>query len=94
MTVIKNDTSSLSKVCRFFTAFLPVDKKRRGGCVRCGMCCIRTDCKILEFDDNGNPHCPIRNFRPLQCRKYPRTENELFTHSTCGYRFDNEELLR
>lgn len=86
--IILSKTSSLGKAHRFFTAFLPVDEKRRGRCSRCGMCCIKTNCRILEFDDDGNPHCPIRKFRPLQCRKYPRTEDELFTRQTCGYKFD------
>lgn len=88
MAVVKRNKSSLGKVHRFFTALLPVDKRRRGNCIRCGKCCIETGCKILEFDDVGNPHCPIRNFRPLQCRKYPRTEKEMFTKSTCGYSFE------
>ena len=90
MKIIKRDTSYLGKVHRFFAAFLPVDKKRRGKCIRCGMCCIRTNCKILDFDSDGIPHCPIRTIRPLQCRKYPRTEKELFTQSTCGYTFDKK----
>lgn len=88
MKVTKKSTLSLGRIHRFFTAFLPVDKRRSGQCVRCGMCCIKTGCKILEFDDDGNACCPIRKCRPLQCRKYPRTEKELFTRSTCGYKFD------
>lgn len=85
---IENDASHLGRVYRFWSAFLPVDSKRRGKCVRCGMCCIKTKCKIIEFGDDGNVRCPIYKYRPLQCKKYPRTEKELFTYTTCGHKFD------
>lgn len=77
--------SILGKVYRFFTAFLPVDKRRSGKCIRCGKCC--TNCKFLRFNNDSDTRCLIRKYRPLQCRKYPRTEKELFTQSTCGYKF-------
>lgn len=81
-----NSPSLLGKVHRFFTAFFPVDKGRSGNCIRCGKCC--TSCKLLKFNGDGNTRCSIRKIRPLQCRKYPRTEKELFTQQTCGYRFN------
>jgi len=46
-----------------------------------------TNCKLLELDNNGNTLCPIHKIRPLQCRKYPRSKKELFTHPDCGYKF-------
>ena len=80
-----NKPSILGKVHRFFTAFLPVDERRTGTCIRCGRCC--TNCKLLMFNDDSSTYCSIRKIRPIQCRKYPRTEKEQFTQSTCGYKF-------
>jgi len=84
----ENDISSLGKTYRFFTAFFPVDKRRRGECSRCGTCCQKANCKFLKFDNDGKACCPVRMYRPLQCRKYPRTRREMFTQQTCGYKFD------
>ena len=92
MKITRKSALSLGRIHRFFTAFLSVDKRRSGQCVRCGMCCIKTGCKILELDSDGNHRCPIRKYRPLQCRKYPRTEKELFTQSTCGYKFGELQI--
>jgi len=84
---IENDVTSLGKTYRFLAAFFPVDSRRKGNCKRCGRCCRMTNCKLLEFDNNGNTLCPIHKIRPLQCRKYPRSKKELFTHPDCGYKF-------
>ena len=84
---IENDISPLGRAYRFFTALFPIDSKRKGKCKRCGACCQKANCKFLEFDYNGKAYCPVRKYRPLQCRKYPRTKKELFTHKTCGYKF-------
>lgn len=86
--ILSNSSSYLGKVYRFFASFFRVDKKRKGKCIRCGMCCIKTGCKIIKFDNNGTVCCPIYKCRSLQCRKYPRTKKECFTESTCGYKFD------
>ena len=84
---IENDISSFGKTYRFFAAFFPIDNKRKGKCKRCGKCCQKANCKFLEFDDRGKACCPIHKYRPLQCRKYPRSKKELFTHPVCGYKF-------
>jgi hypothetical protein len=36
----------------------------------------------------GKFYCSIYLIRPLNCRKYPRTESEFITADTCGYRFE------
>jgi len=77
------------KVTRFFTSLvLPVDKTRTGECDRCGACCeFLVKCPFLKRDDSGLPRCSAYVFRPLQCRKYPRSAAEQI-HHPCGYRFD------
>ncbi|MBN2019486.1 MAG: hypothetical protein JW749_04605 [Sedimentisphaerales bacterium] len=78
-----------AKLKRTFTAFLPVDKSRRGQCNRCGACCkLPNVCPWLRFDAEGKALCLIYPVRPLNCRKYPRTPSEHITTDTCGLRFE------
>lgn len=78
------------KIVRTLTAFLPVDKRRSGGCKACGACCeLVYRCPFLTRDANGTPRCRIYRFRPPACRKYPRTAREWMTQSTCGFSFTN-----
>ena len=79
------------KVKRFATSLvLPVDKNRSGVCSNCGACCrFLVDCPFLRpsKENPGTFRCIVYLVRPLQCRKYPRTEQEQI-HHPCGYRFD------
>jgi len=81
------------KVTRFFTSLvLPVDKTRAGECNRCGACCkFLVRCPFLRYSngDTGESICTAYSFRPLQCRKYPRSEAEQI-HMPCGYRFGKQ----
>lgn len=70
------------KMKRTFTAFLPVDENRQGACRRCGGCC-KLAFKCPFYDGNG---CSIYSFRPPQCRKYPRTQEESIVPD-CGFTF-------
>jgi len=86
----------LGKFERTITAFLPVSPARRGECRNCGACCKKnpTRCPLLRFDKNGKSYCAIWKYRPPQCRKYPRIENEQvigFGKANCGYYFVAEE---
>lgn len=78
------------KVVRFFTSLvLPVDDTRTGECKKCGACCkFLVRCPFLRTSDDGTgaPTCMIHPVRPLQCRKYPRTQSEQI-HAPCGYAF-------
>jgi hypothetical protein len=77
----------MSKVYRTFTGFLPVSNNRTGKCVECGECCrLPFKCPFLR-EKNGKSKCIIYKFRPLNCRKYPRTAKEHITKETCGFRF-------
>ena len=78
-----------AKLKRTITAFLPVSKTRRGQCIRCGACCkLPNVCPWLKFDAQGKAICKIYSFRSMNCRKYPRTQHEHITESSCGIHFD------
>lgn len=79
----------LAKTKRTATSILPVSSKRKGQCVNCGACCkLPNVCAFLKSGENGKGYCSIYPIRPLNCRKYPRTESEFITQETCGYSFD------
>ena len=74
---------------RTFTALLPVSETRKGQCISCGACCkLPNVCPFLRFKADGKSYCAIYPIRPLNCRKYPRTEAEFITADTCGFRFE------
>jgi Fe-S-cluster containining protein len=78
-----------AKIRRTFTSVLPVAKNRRGKCIRCGACCkLPNVCPWLRYDAQGKAICKIYPIRSLNCRKYPRTESEHITTSSCGHYFD------
>jgi len=77
-----------AKLKRTLTCVLPVDKTRKGQCIRCGACCkLPNYCPWLRFDHQGKSLCIIYPIRPLNCRKYPRTDAEHLTKSVCGMHF-------
>ncbi|GAK49214.1 hypothetical protein U14_00432 [Candidatus Moduliflexus flocculans] len=87
----------LAKVKRTIGAFFPVSPARRGACNNCGACChiMVGRCFWLKDGDDGKQYCRIYPIRPLNCRKYPRTESEWVTRETCGFYFEqpkNEPL--
>ncbi len=70
------------KLQRTLTAFLPPDKTRKGSCLRCGQCCkFAFECPFYDGE-----RCTVYSFRPPQCRKYPRTEEESIVPG-CGFTF-------
>jgi len=76
------------KVKRTFTSVLAVAKNRKGKCLSCGKCCrLPNICPFLKFKDNKS-YCLIYPARPMNCRKYPRTENEHIFNESCGFRFE------
>ena len=78
-----------AKLRRTFTSVLPVSSTRTGQCVQCGACCrLPNVCPFLETNGEGSGSCTIYGFRPLNCRKYPRTAAEHITPDTCGFRFE------
>jgi len=93
MTIIEEKRGTKNtigaKLKRTVTAFLPVDKKRKGNCISCGACCkLPMVCPALRFNDQGKSFCAIYKIRPLNCRKYPRTASEHITTATCGIHFE------
>lgn len=79
------------KLKRTLTAVLPITNTRRGSCTRCGACCkLPNRCPFLDFDGAGFALCKVYLFRPLNCRKYPRTLEEQICNA-CGYYFVTEE---
>jgi hypothetical protein len=81
----------LQKLIRNITAFLPIARTRKGTCRQCGECCrLPYACPMLGYDGEGRAYCRIYRFRPLSCKKYPRTEAECLTTTTCGFRFEEE----
>ena len=80
------------KFKRTLTAVLPVDEKRIGTCNRCGECCnLPTRCPFLGYDEEGFSTCKVYKYRPVNCRKYPRSSAEQICPS-CSYSFlDSKE---
>ncbi len=80
------------KMRRFATSLiLPVDKNRKGECLRCGACCkFLVRCPFLREakDAPGQFTCAAYAVRPLQCRKYPRSRAEQI-HHPCGFTFED-----
>ena len=77
----------LKKLRRTVTSVLPVAEGRKGQCVNCGACCkLPVPCPFLKEED-GKCVCKIYKFRPLNCRKYPRSASEHITTETCGFQF-------
>jgi hypothetical protein len=78
-----------AKCKRTLTCLLPVSDRRRGQCVHCGACCkLPNVCPFLKTNDKGEGYCGVYPLRPLNCRKYPRTEAEHITKDTCGFYFE------
>lgn len=72
-------------------------EKRHGECVRCGTCCkLLFDCPYLSFDENGLACCEIHEHKPINCRIFPSTPDDIAERnlldgsSRCGYSFDDE----
>jgi Fe-S-cluster containining protein len=79
----------LARTERTLTSVLPVSEKRTGECISCGACCkLPNVCPFLRYKPDGQSYCDIYAIRPLNCRKYPRTESEFITADTCGFRFE------
>jgi uncharacterized protein len=79
-----------AKIKRTFTSVLPVSDRRRGQCIHCGVCCkLPNVCSFLKTNDKGEGYCGVYPLRPLNCRKYPRTEAEHITKGTCGFHFED-----
>ena len=88
MTTRKGNTWP-AKIKRTITSILPIAKNRTGQCLNCGACCkLPNLCPFLKFQAKGKSYCSIHPIRPLNCRKYPRTESEWLTQDTCGFKFD------
>ena len=85
----KKGNTWLVKIKRTFTAILPVSERRKGKCNHCGACCeLPNVCPFLKYKSDGKSACSIYPIRPVNCRKYPRTESEFITEDTCGYKFE------
>ncbi|MCX7819582.1 MAG: hypothetical protein N2652_10330 [Kiritimatiellae bacterium] len=77
-----------AKLRRTLTCWLPVARNRRGQCRSCGLCCeLPNVCPFLRFRPDGRSMCAIYRWRPLNCRKYPRTAAEHLTRPECGFDF-------
>ena len=77
-----------AKIKRTLTSVLPVAENRTGKCNNCGACCMLPNvCPFLRFKPDGKSYSLIHFIRPLNCRKYPRTESECITQDTCGFKF-------
>ncbi len=79
-----------AKIKRTATSILPIDKARKGQCSNCGKCChLPNKCPFLRTKGDKT-YCSIYKVRPLNCRKYPRTEKECLTKENCSYYFVKE----
>ncbi|MDP8219236.1 MAG: YkgJ family cysteine cluster protein [Candidatus Theseobacter exili] len=81
-----------AKLIRTATSVLPVSSERHGNCNGCGECCkLPNACPFLRSGTDGKHYCSIYTFRPLSCRKYPRTKSEFITEKKCGYSFNSNK---
>jgi len=81
-----------SKMVRTLNSVKAIDASRKGLCKRCGECCkLPNRCIFLDYVGNKSI-CKIYKFRPLNCRKYPRTVKEHITTETCGYYFEDGKI--
>lgn len=83
----------IQKLARTVTSVLPVDKDRTGNCNQCGECCkLPFKCFFLRTDNEGKYYCAAYKFRPLNCRKFPRSRNQIVpVIHKCGYTFKEDE---
>ncbi|MEN8213760.1 MAG: hypothetical protein ABFR19_05290 [Pseudomonadota bacterium] len=79
----------IHKLARTLTSVLPVDKGRVGSCNQCGECCkLPFRCGFLKTTEDGENYCGAYHFRPLNCRKFPRTQAQLkAVDDVCGFSF-------
>lgn len=92
VSVSKSRVGDPRALKRTISCLLPVAENRKGNCKGCGECCkLPTQCPYLQYTKSGTAHCKIYKFRPLNCRKYPRTSKESLTKHVCGYDFSSEE---
>jgi Fe-S-cluster containining protein len=85
----KQENTWAAKAKRTITAVLPVSERRKDQCINCGACCkLPNKCLFIKPAEDGKEFCSIYSIRPLNCRKYPRTEPECVTQDTCGFTFE------
>ena len=79
----------LTKLYRTATSLLPVSANRTGSCNGCGECCkLPFRCQFLKDKEGGGYTCSIYQFRPPNCRKFPRTAQDLKpVIKQCGFSF-------
>ena len=86
----KNNNTWAEKMKRTITSVMPVSNKRKGKCLNCGACCkLPVECPFIKYSEDGKQYCSIYVIRPLNCRKYPRTDSEHITKKTCGFTFED-----
>lgn len=84
----------IRKLKRTVTSLKPIEEGRTGSCNNCGACCrLPFRCVFLKTmtDDRNEQkeYCSIYVIRPPNCRKFPRTPDELsLVKNTCGFGFD------
>ncbi|MCF6191321.1 MAG: YkgJ family cysteine cluster protein [Cocleimonas sp.] len=85
----------LEKIQRTFTSLLSVEEGREGDCNGCGDCCkLPNPCTFLKIDSQNNHTCGIYRFRPLNCRKFPRSPAQLETvKENCGFYFNTSKNM-
>jgi len=76
------------KILRSLTQMLPVHN-RGGSCNECAACCkLPTRCVFLKDNSDGSGRCTVYKYRPLVCRKFPRTEKQLaLVKDKCSFFF-------
>jgi Fe-S-cluster containining protein len=79
-----------NKIIRTITSILPVEKGRSGECNNCGACCkLPFRCIFLKTAADEKEYCSIYKVRPPNCRKFPRTPDELeLVKTECGFSFE------
>ncbi len=95
--ILKGKKIGSNKISRFFQAFKGTEKGRKGECIpeKCetlsgeiGSACCKFNFKCPGLRKDAK--CKVHKIRPLNCRAFPRTKEDLKLVKNCGYYWNED----